>query len=116
MARLKVEARVKELGRVEPSAWSPWLIEPDEGYVELKGLGPIPKHAIEWIEINPLEMTHQGRLIPPKKIDHSAKIQGFLKQQAIPFLWTDERFFRIANESPKACNLHNGAPGRALDE
>jgi hypothetical protein len=97
MVRLKVEARVKELGRVEPSAWSPWLIEPDEGYVELKGLGPIRKHAIEWIEINPLEMKHQGRLVSPKMIDHSTEIQGFLKQQAIQFLRTDDCFFRIAN-------------------
>lgn len=86
VASLKLAVRVKGRGVSEPSIWSPWINEPERGYVELKGLGPVPTDALDWVEINPVENRYQGRLVAPKAIDHSVEVRDFFDRRSITFL------------------------------
>lgn len=74
LSDLNVLVRVLESDAGAASEWSPWLIEPSESYVEVKGRGPIKVDTIEWLEINPVEERHIGRLVPLKKFDHTQEI------------------------------------------
>jgi hypothetical protein len=66
-----------------PSNWSRWFIIPVLGYVEASSFGPMPRREIQWLEIDPIEIKHIGRLVPAKSIDHTTDILQILDRVSI---------------------------------
>jgi len=81
--------RLKPVNENNATAWSRFLIMPSPGYIETE-TGPVSIRDVEYIDINPVEYRHIGRLIPPKLYDHTAAIQGYLDAFAILYTCTDE--------------------------
>ena len=82
-ADFTIATRAKLRNHDTPSAWSRWYILPVPGYIEASSYGPVPKREIEWIELDPVEIWHIGRLVPPKHIDHTPTIYQQLKSHGV---------------------------------
>lgn len=82
-ASFPIATRAKLRNHDTPSAWSQWFILPVPGYIEASSYGPVPKREIEWIELDPVETWHIGRLVPPKHIDHTPAIYQQLQSEGI---------------------------------
>jgi hypothetical protein len=80
---LPIATRVKLRGEEAPSAWSQMFVLPVRGYIEISAYGPVPKRDIEWVELDPVEIWHIGRLVPPKHIDHTAAIYEQLRRHGV---------------------------------
>ncbi|RZJ56531.1 MAG: hypothetical protein EOO55_04995 [Hymenobacter sp.] len=78
---IAIRAKIKEDD--VPSNWSRWFIIPVPGYVEASSFGPMPRREIQWLEIDPIEIKHIGRLVPPKSIDHTTDILQILDRASI---------------------------------
>ncbi len=79
----------------EVTAWSKWLIEPSESYVEVSNCGPVKKTDLEWLEINAVELKYLGKLIKPEEIDHSEEVTHYLDDKEIKFECVENRIYRI---------------------
>lgn len=90
--------RVQWSGDTEPTSWEHSLFIPTSGYLETGSLGPVPWQAIQWIEVDTVEECHIGRLVPPKKIDHSDSLINALDNAGLPFVRID-RVIRIQPEA-----------------
>nr|GFC50873.1 hypothetical protein [Tanacetum cinerariifolium] len=60
-----------------------WFIVPTPSYVESSAYGPVPMREVEWVEIDPIEQRHIGRLVPPLIIDHTLALIQQLAGQGI---------------------------------
>lgn len=69
--------------------WSSWLIQPVDSYIEAAAQGPYAVDTIEWLEINPIEIRVEGKLIPVKEVDHTAEILKLLDWLWFPYMITD---------------------------
>ncbi|MBK6907469.1 MAG: hypothetical protein IPH08_10440 [Rhodocyclaceae bacterium] len=47
--------------------------------------GPVPKLAVEWFEIDPVQIKPRGALLKPETIDHSVEIEGRLKELNVEY-------------------------------
>ncbi len=70
------------------AAWSHWLGNPVDNYIEAETQGPYSIDDIEWIEIDPVEKRVEGKLIPAKEFDHSTAIIKLLEYLSFPFMVT----------------------------
>lgn len=68
---------------------------------ELNGFSPVwwnelleESTAIEWIEFNPINKEHIGRLVSDKETDISEVILGILKKHNIPYS-IEKAYFRV---------------------
>ena len=68
------------------ATWSNWIIKPNENYYETEMQGPYAASIIEWIEVNPIEVRKEGRLVPVKEIDHTDAITKILEDLSIPYM------------------------------
>jgi hypothetical protein len=82
-ADFPIATRVKLWNRDTPSTWSRMFILPVRGYIEVSDYGPLPKREIEWVELDPVEIWHIGRLVPPKHIDHTPAIYQQLQSHGV---------------------------------
>lgn len=80
--------RLQLLQRERSEPWSRFLISPSPGYIETEA-GPVALRKVEFIDIDPLEYRHTGRLTAPQFYDHTAAIQEFFEIIAVPYLFTD---------------------------
>jgi len=71
------------------NSWSNWLTNPSCSYYETENQGPYSVDVIEWIEINPVESSKEGRLVAEKKIDHLAEIIKLLEDLLVPVMEVD---------------------------
>ena len=81
--------RLKIKNELLDAAWSNWLGQPSDNYVEAEMQGPYSLNEIEWIEIDSVEKRKEGKLIPEKEVDHSAEIIKLLEELSFPFMVTD---------------------------
>ena len=81
--RFAVDTRTKFRDEPTPSRWG-WFLVPVQGYVESSAYGPLPVREVEWVEIDPIEQRHIGRLVPPKIIDHTAELLQQLAVHGVP--------------------------------
>ncbi len=63
---------------IEISEWDQYFILPEDGYIEAPSLGIIKGNQWKCFDINPIEEKVIGRLIPPKIIDHTKKLNEIL--------------------------------------
>jgi hypothetical protein len=70
-------------------AWSDWLIQPTDSYIEAAAQGPYAVDAIEWLEINPIETRTEGKIIPANEIDHTEAIIKLLEWLWFPYVIKD---------------------------
>jgi len=68
------------------AAWSNWLIDPGDNYIEAENQGPYSIDDIEWVEINPVEKRSMGKLIAEKEIDHSEEMIKLLDYLSFPYI------------------------------
>lgn len=80
--------RLKVKDELLPGKWSQMLIHPTPGYIEVEE-GPYSLRQIEWIDINPMELRKEGRLMPLKEVDHTVEIVKLLNDLGIHFLITE---------------------------
>ncbi|OON67425.1 DUF6678 family protein [Hymenobacter sp. CRA2] len=85
--------RLKTKNETEPVSWGQWLGVPVPGYIEING--PWPVREVEWVEVNPVVTTFQGRLIPPQVADHTADLTRQLKSASLSFSVTNDGYLRI---------------------
>lgn len=83
--------RLKLKGIALANNWSKWLIQPSESYLETEKNGPIAISVIEWIEIDPIEINQEGKLVAPRMIDHTATAINFLTSESIYFIKVENR-------------------------
>ena len=69
-SQFRIDTRAKFKQDDTPSKWG-WFLVPVPGYVESSAYGPVPTREVEWIELDPIEQRHIGRLVPPQIIDHT---------------------------------------------
>lgn len=81
--RFGVRVRIKTLRSESVSCWCSWYIELDRQHFEAEALGPIRKDWLEWLEIDPIEVKWQGRLLKSKRIDHSVSLFDELRSVGI---------------------------------
>jgi hypothetical protein len=93
--KFKVGVRLKILKNEDISDWSPWLVEPSNGYVEVKETGPVHSSLIEWVEISSVRKERLGRLIPVKLVDCRQEIITALNEFDIDFELTEGEEIRI---------------------
>ena len=72
-SRFAINTRANFYNERTPSKWG-WFLGPVPGYVESSAYGPVPTRDIEWVELDPIEQRHIGRLVPPRIIDHTAEL------------------------------------------
>ncbi|TGE20995.1 DUF6678 family protein [Hymenobacter metallicola] len=94
-ATFPIATRAKLRDQHTPSAWSRWFTLPVPGYIEASTYGPVPKREIEWIELDPVEIWHIGRLVAPKHIDHTPAIYQQLQSEGVTMQMV-EGLIRIA--------------------
>lgn len=82
-SRFAVDTRAKFHSESTPSNWG-WFLVPVLGYVESSAYGPLSVREVEWVEIDPIEQRHIGRLVPPQIIDHTAELLQQLAVHGIP--------------------------------
>lgn len=82
-ADFPIATRAKLVNQDTPTAWAQWFLLPVPGYIEASSYGPVPKREIEWIELDPVEVWHIGRLVPPKHIDHTPAIFQQLQHHGV---------------------------------
>jgi hypothetical protein len=73
-SQFHVDVRVKLKQNEHPCPWG-WLIVPVRGYVEFPAYGPVPTREVEWVELDPIEQRHIGRLVPPQILDHTPALR-----------------------------------------
>jgi hypothetical protein len=101
--KFKVSVRLKILKNEGISDWSPWLVEPSNGYVEVKETGPVHSSLIEWVEISSVREERLGRLIPVKLIDCRQEIIIALNELGIDFKLTEGDEIKVYDGSVKQC-------------
>lgn len=92
MYRIKKQSysyRLKIKDRASESRWSNWLCHPSATYIEAEAQGTYSITDIEWIDINPIEKSTGGGLIPGKELIHSEEIIKLLEELAFPFMVTE---------------------------
>jgi hypothetical protein len=99
--RFRVGVRLKILGSEDIFDWSPWLVEPSNGYVEVKETGPVHSSLIEWVEIRSVREERLGRLIPVKLIDCRQEIIIALNELGIDFEPTEGDEIKVYDGSVK---------------
>jgi hypothetical protein len=60
----RCKIRLKAYREDSATEWSGGFGLPVPGYIEVAG--PEPIKDVEWIELDPIVITHIGRLVPPK--------------------------------------------------
>lgn len=70
--------------------WSQWIIKPSDNYFKTQKQGPYSTGDIECIEVNPIEVHQEGKLIPAKQIYHTDAIVKMLEDLALPYLIVEE--------------------------
>ena len=78
-----LDTQTKFKHKETPSKWG-WFLVPTPGYVESSAYGPVPSREVEWVEIDPIEQRHIGRLVPPLIIDHTPALLQQLAIHGIP--------------------------------
>ena len=81
--------RVKWSQSPEPTEWEPWLIVPTEGCIETGSLGPIPVSEVDWVEIDVTELQELGRLVAPRKVDHTSELIRHFEHHGVSFQKVD---------------------------
>lgn len=81
-SQFRIDTRTKFKQDDTPSKWG-WFLVPVPGYVESSAYGPVPTREVEWIELDPIEQRHVGRLVPPQIIDHTPALLQQLAQHGI---------------------------------
>ena len=81
-SQFRIDTRAKFKQDDTPSKWG-WFLVPVPGYVESSAYGPVPTREVEWIELDPIEQRHIGRLVPPQIIDHTPALLQHLAQHGI---------------------------------
>src|ERR1035438_3257615 len=81
--------RVKWSQNPEATQWERWLIVPTEGYIETGSLGPVPVREVDWVEIDATEVQEMGRLVAPRRIDHTAELVQHLERHGASFQRVD---------------------------
>lgn len=76
----KIRYRIKPVHEPDPGEWFRWLIIPVEGYLETGSTGPVPVRDVEWVDVDPVEIVEQGRLIPTRYVDRSDAIVRALRE------------------------------------
>lgn len=69
-SQFHIDTRAKFKQNEIPSKWG-WFLVPVPGYVESSAYGPVPTREVEWVELDPIEQRHIGRLVPPQILDHT---------------------------------------------
>jgi len=87
--RIRTRAKLQE--EALPSPWSTWFMLPVPGYIEAACYGPVPRGAIEWIELDPVEQRAIGRLVPPQVLDHTAAVLQQFASANIAVEWIEGR-------------------------
>lgn len=76
--------RIKLKNDITPETWgNTGICVPVNGYIEVQG--PWPLREVEWLEINPIVIEHIGRLVAPKRWNHSDAIVSFLQTEDVSF-------------------------------
>ncbi len=75
-----VQYRIKPMRALDPGTWCRWLIIPVEGYLETGSTGPVPVRDVEWVDVDPMEIVAEGRLIPARYVDRSEALVRTLRE------------------------------------
>ncbi len=73
------------------SDWRALFTFPTDGYAEIGG--PFLIRDILYLEINPIEVKHIGKLVPNEYINHSVELRNFLIESKIYFKEVNSSFF-----------------------
>lgn len=65
--------------------WSDRITFPTNGYAELSEFGPFLMGDVIQIEIDPIELKKEGKLLPLRKIDHTSEIEEQLTSAGIKY-------------------------------
>lgn len=79
------KTRVKWTQNSEPTQWEDSLFIPVQNYLETGKLGPVPMREVEWVEVDPIEIHHIGRLVADRQVDHLEDLVHTLSQRGIAF-------------------------------
>jgi len=74
----------------ELTEWVDYFSIPADNYIEIPFTGPIEISSLKWIEINPIEKKIIGRLVPPKKINHTKELIDSFNSHKIGFTFNGE--------------------------
>lgn len=61
------------------SQWGDWVLLPDNGYIEVQGVGPVKQADIQAIDICSTTSGPAGKYVSPVKIDHSKDLRDGLR-------------------------------------
>ncbi|WP_460500061.1 DUF6678 family protein [Hymenobacter agri] len=75
--KLHCQARLKLKSTDLPESWNSGIGFPVRTYIEING--PWPFRQVDWVEINPIVMEHIGRLVAPKRWNHSEQLIALLE-------------------------------------
>ncbi|HMK05629.1 MAG TPA: DUF6678 family protein [Ferruginibacter sp.] len=78
--------RMKIKNQPTNGSWSNWLGHPSDNYIEAEAQGTYSLDDIEWIDINPVEVRNEGKLVAAKKIDHSPEIIKLMEALSFPYM------------------------------
>jgi len=65
--------------------WSKWLTIPSDSYGEMETYGPFRLIEVMQVQLNSIEISKPGKLLPPREIDHSAMLEKELVNAGIIF-------------------------------
>jgi hypothetical protein len=87
----RCRSRIKWSRDSEVTDWTTFFIVPVDGYIE--GLcGPIPVREVDWVDIDPIEIQEVGRLVPQRRVDHTAELVSDLTQHGIRYEQVEHGF------------------------
>jgi len=69
----------------ERSEWSPYMITPSRGHVEIKSAGPRPIAEVEALELDPIIVRPRGARQEPEREDLLNVISQALHERGVPF-------------------------------
>lgn len=81
--KLHCQARLKLKLSDSPEAWGSGIGFSVRTYIEI--IGPWPFREVDWVEINPVVMEHIGRLVAPKRWNHSEQLIMLLKSEHVNY-------------------------------
>ena len=85
--KLHCQARLKRKLNNLPDSWGNSIGLPVRTDIEING--PWPFREVEWIEANPIVMEHIGRLVAPKRWNHSEQIITLLEAEHVNYSLVD---------------------------
>ncbi|WP_324678810.1 DUF6678 family protein [Hymenobacter sp. GOD-10R] len=90
IVKTNCSVRLKVIDNSEPERWGGMVGFPSMNYLEING--PVHVGEIEWLDIDPIEVKHIGRLVKPKIIDHQDSLSSSLEEVGLEYVIVDGVF------------------------